>query len=168
MKKTLLTLSLLLIAFATPAHAAEERTIIGRVEDAVLQDYGIMYKARIDSGAGVSSLHAKILSIKKSKSRNKPDRVVFEIYDEQGNPKEIELPIVEWQNIKKKGSLGFSKRPVVRLDICLGGKQVDARVNLADRHQFLYPLLIGRNTLNAGDFLIDPAQKYMEHHGCRL
>jgi hypothetical protein len=166
MKKILLIL--VILCCSNIAHAAEKREIIGRVEYAILQDYRIKYKARIDTGAGVSSLDAKVLEIQKSKNKTKPDRVIFEIYDEEGKPKRLNLPIVEWQNIKKKGLVGFSKRPVVMLDVCLGGRQIEARVNLEDRHQFLYPFLVGRNMLKAGDFLIDPSQTYMEHPACKF
>jgi hypothetical protein len=54
----------------------------------------------------------------------------------------------------------------VILDICLGGKRLEGRFNLADRELFLYPVLVGRNILRTGDFLIDPKGKFMEHPGC--
>jgi hypothetical protein len=53
------------------------------------------------------------------------------------------------------------------MDICLGGKQIEGRVNLTDRSTFLYPVLLGRNILKAGDFLIDPERNFMEHPSCQ-
>ena len=41
--------------------AAADRTIIGRVEYVLMQDVGLKLKARIDTGAGVSSINAKVL-----------------------------------------------------------------------------------------------------------
>jgi len=166
-----LTIFAYLFLAAPKVQAAEESIIIGRVEYVVLRKLGdnhnIKYKARIDTGAGVSSVHAKVIEIKKPKIEGDPERVLFEIYDKDGEAVQLESDILDWQNIKKKGARGFSKRPVVEMSVCLGGKKIRARVNLANRKEFIYPLLIGRNILKAGDFLIDPAGKYLEHPACK-
>ncbi|MFH0341138.1 MAG: ATP-dependent zinc protease [Chromatiales bacterium] len=148
--------------------SAEERsacdnseTIIGRVEYVVMQDVGMKLKARIDTGAGISSIDAKIVEIKRA-TDGSGEKVVFQIKDEEGKIKSIERKIVEWAEIKGKDT----KRPVVRMDFCLGGKRLEGRINLADRSMFLYPVLIGRNILKTGDFLIDPRKKFMEKPGC--
>jgi hypothetical protein len=178
MKKNLILLFTFLFLTTLQAHAqahadadADARIIIGRVEEVVLRKLGdnhnIRYKARIDTGAGVSSVHAKIIEIKKPKKGSRAERVLFEIYDKDGAAIQLESDIVAWQNIKKKGARGFSKRPVVEMSVCLGGKKIRARVNLANRKEFIYPLLIGRNILKAGDFLIDPAGKFLEHPACK-
>jgi len=151
-----------------PRVERSPRVIIGRIEDAVLQDYDLSFKARIDSGAGLSSVNAKIIKIKEPTEAGKLGRVIFEISDAKGNKRRMDKEIIQWANIKHKGTVGFDKRPMVILDVCLGGKQIQGRVNLADRSQFLYPMLIGRNMLNAGDFLIDPAQTYMSHPHCKI
>jgi len=170
-KKILLTviaglvLTLLVIINSEPRVPRSERVIIGRVEEAILQDYNIKFKSRVDTGAGLSSLNAKILKIKKD---GDSERIIFEIADKDGNIQKLDKKIVEWINIKHKGTVGFDKRPVVEMDICLGGKQIQGRVSLADRTSFIYPLLIGRNFLKAGDFLIDPEQKYMQHPACSV
>ncbi|MGH8581020.1 MAG: RimK/LysX family protein [Gammaproteobacteria bacterium] len=73
---------------------------------------------------------------------------------------------MEWAEIKGKGTKQAVRRPVVRLDFCLGGKRLEGRINLTDRSMFLYPVLIGRNILKTGDFLIDPRKKFMQKPGC--
>lgn len=161
---------LLVASYATsaatkPAPADREQTIIGRVEYVVMQDVGIKLKARIDTGAGVSSIDAKILQIKPA-AGGSGERVVFEIRDDAGNPKSIERKIVEWSEIKGKGTTKSSRRPVVILDFCLGGRRLEGRINLADRSGFLYPVLIGRNILKTGGFLIDPGKSFMQAPGC--
>jgi hypothetical protein len=79
----------------------------------------------------------------------------------------VERTIVNWANIKSKSAQGgYAKRPVVMMDFCLGGRRIEGRVNLADRGTFIYPVLMGRNILKAGDFLIDPERKFMERPGC--
>jgi hypothetical protein len=153
------------VAGAKEAPAAQDAPIIGRVEYVVMQDVGIKLKARIDTGAGVSSIDAKILKIKPA-AGGSGERVVFEIRDDKGNAKSIERKIVEWAEIKGKGTTKSSRRPVVILDFCLGGKRLEGRINLADRSGFLYPVLIGRNILKTGGFLIDPGKTFMRPPGC--
>jgi hypothetical protein len=56
-----------LLAIVAPFK--EERVVIGRVENVVLDDLDMKLKARVDTGAGVSSLNAKILKIIKPESQ---------------------------------------------------------------------------------------------------
>lgn len=158
--------SLVLVGSAS----AEERsacdksvTIIGRLEYVVMQDVGMKLKARIDTGAGISSIDAKIVEIKPA-ADGSGEMVIFQIKDDEGKIKSIERTIVEWAEIK--GTKQAVRRPVVRLDFCLGGKRLEGRINLADRSMLLYPVLIGRNILKLGDFLIDPRKKFMKKPGC--
>jgi hypothetical protein len=142
---------------------AEERVIIGRVENVVMQDVGMKVKARIDTGAGVSSIRAKVVKIDR---RADGERITFALSDDQGRIQNVERKIVEWAEIKSMATKTSIRRPVVILDICLGGKRLEGRFNLADRSGFLYPVLVGRNILKTGDFLIDPKQKFTAHPGC--
>jgi hypothetical protein len=144
----------------------ETRPVIGWIEYVALEGTNIVVKARIDTGAGLASVHAEIVEIKKSKDGT-TEKVVFRIVDKDGNKKTMQRTIVEWINIKKKGGDGYIKRPVIKLDFCLGGKQVEARANLADRSDFLYPVLIGRNVLKAGDYMIDPEKTFTHEPGCK-
>ncbi len=128
-----------------------------------MQDVGMKLKARIDTGAGISSIDAKIVEIKRA-TDGSGERVVFQIKDDDGEIKTVERKIVGWAEIKSTKQA--VRRPVVRLDFCLGGKRLEGRINLADRSMFLYPVLIGRNILKTGDFLIDPRKKFMKKPGC--
>ena len=156
-------------AFGAPAVSEKAakpdkpRVVIGRIEFIVVRDVGLRLKARIDTGAGVSSMHAKILEIKKS-----PDgeRVRFQITDAEGTTKTLERPIIGWSKIKVMGTNNKNRRPIVEMRLCVGGKKLKGRVNLNDRSNFLYPMLIGRNLLNTGKFLVDPGQKYLAEPDC--
>ena len=151
-------------AKADPAAKAEKpRVILGRVEYVVLQDVHLRMKARIDTGAGVSSVHAKILEFKQKEDG---EHVRFQLEDAEGNKKILQRKVVGWLNIKVMGSDERSRRPIVRLDVCIGGKQIEGRVNLNDRSEFLYPMLVGRNILNTGKFLVDPGATYLQDPGC--
>ena len=144
----------------------ETRPVIGWIEYVALEGTDIVVKARIDTGAGLASVHAEIVEITKS-ADGATEKVVFRVEDKDGNKKTMQRTIVEWINIKRKGGDGYIKRPVIELDFCLGGKQVEARANLADRSDFLYPVLIGRNVLKAGDYMIDPEKTFTHEPGCK-
>jgi hypothetical protein len=151
---------------AVPAIAAPaDRVVIGRVEYVLMQDVDMRLKARIDTGAGVSSIDAKVIRTEKDED-GKGERVVFELTDQDGQTKRIRRPITEWAEIKRKGATGTVRRPVVTMDICLAGKKLEGRFNLSDRARFLYPVLVGRNLLKTGDYLIDPKEKFMADPEC--
>ena len=158
------------LAFAVSAQAATSKTkgrpLVGWVEKVKLEDVDIVLKARMDTGAGLSSVDAEIVKIVPSAGKGKPERIIFQVKDDNNVTKTLEREIIDWVNIKKKGEGGFIRRPVVRMDLCLGGKQIEGRVNLADRANFLYPLLVGRNILKVGNFLIDPNQTFTHAPGC--
>lgn len=142
----------------------DQPDVLGRVENVYLEDTNMKIKSRIDTGAGVASLDAEIIEIKKDKDGK--ERVTFKVINSDGSSKILTRTVWGWQNIKKRGSKDYFKRPVVKMDFCLGGKRVEARVNLAKREHFLYPLLVGRNVLKAGDFHIDPARKFVGEAKC--
>jgi hypothetical protein len=121
--------------------AAEEPPVIGWVENVRLMEAGVEHKARIDTGAGLASVDATIVRIIKSDKPPQPDRVVFNVDDGKGGSKTLEKDIVQWINIKKKGGKGYIPRPVVKMEICIADRKLNARVNLAERHGFLYPVL---------------------------
>lgn len=164
-----LALALLAGILSLSAVAADNmnRPVIGWVEHVALQDAGIVVKARIDTGAGLASVNADVVEVTPA-TKNAPEKVKFRLQGDNGKSAVLSREVVEWVNIKKKGQSGFIRRPVVKMDFCLGGKKVEARANLADRTGFLYPVLIGRNVLKAGDFMIDPQRTFIHEPGCKL
>ena len=133
----------------------DEPIVIGKVEKVGIEAMDTVMKGRIDTGAGMSSLNAEIIEVKKSKTAGEPDIVKFMLKDDLGNTKILEKKVIEWQKIKNKGNDGFTDRPVVKMDLCLGGKEIVGRVNLVDRKNFKYQVLVGRNFLETGDFVVD-------------
>jgi len=151
-----------------PARALDTprilRPVVGAVENVGLHDADLIVKARIDTGAGLASINAEIVEIKHVGDK---DRAVFRIIDKDGKSRTLERNIVEWVDIKNKGSDGSVRRAVVRMDFCLGGKLVDARANLASRGNFKYPILIGRNVLKTGNYMVDPTHTYISTPDCK-
>lgn len=161
--------SLLMASLLMGAARADEikRTRVGWVEKVGLDDSDIFVKARMDTGAGMASVNAEIIKVKKPEKAGGLERVVYKISDGSGKSKTLESDILEWKNIKKKGADGFSKRPVVKMGICIGNKKIIGRVNLSERKNFLYPVLIGRNLLKTGKFLVDPLDTFTHKPTCK-
>lgn len=155
---------LAILIAAGAAHADYSR--IGWVEKVGLDDSPIVVKARMDTGAGMTSVHAEILEFRKPAKPGMAEQVVYRIGDGKKKSKILVSDVVEWQNIKRKESKGFIRRPVVRMGICIGNKKIRGRVNLADRSHFLYPVLVGRNFLKGGDFVVDPRKTFRRKPIC--
>ena len=63
-------------------------------------------------------------------------------------------PVIKERTIRN--AHGSEVRKVIKLEIELAGKQLSGMFTLADRKIMKYPILIGRNILKKGNFLIDP------------
>ena len=134
-----------------PASAGEKITI-GGVEEVVLVLLGIALPARIDTGSGLSSLGVCDFTVQGK-------MVEFRLPAKFGNLK-IHLALKGWRRIKTTDGPG-KRRPVVDLELRLGSVPLHTQVTLKDRSHMKYPLLIGRNTLQEGSFIVDVSQSYI-------
>tara|TARA_R100000687_G_C6447165_1_gene163403 strand:+ start:264 stop:809 length:546 start_codon:yes stop_codon:yes gene_type:complete len=138
------------------------KVIAGWVEKIILLDNGDEpIKAKLDSGAKTSSLHAS--KIEKFQ-RDGDDWVRFTFVDKQGEETEFERPEVRGVKIKDLDG-GFDRRPVVEMDICFDGRLRTTQFTLADREGFVYRILLGRRFL-AGVAVIDSEATYLTKEHC--
>jgi len=99
-------------------------------------------KAKIDSGAQSSSIHATHL-VKYVK--NGQDRIKFRIYQSK---KCLHLDKVLLNYKKVTNSFGDSEiRPVIEMKIKLGNSSWKTQITLSRRSGLSYSMLIGRNSL---------------------
>jgi hypothetical protein len=165
-KNTVLLFCLINLSLLVCVEAKEKRPVLGWIENSRIIDTDIVLKSRIDTGAGLASIHADIVRVEKKKKGDADEVVVFDLEDTVGKKYRLNRPIVKWVSIKRKGVAGYIKRPVIKMKFCIGGKRIEGRVNLANRGRFLYPVLIGRNILKTGDFLVDPKKKFIHRQLC--
>jgi hypothetical protein len=137
-----------------PVNAAD-RVTIGLVEEIILLPWGVKMPARIDTGAATSSLDVRDLTVKEKV-------VAFRLPEKYGGTS-IRLPVKAWQVIRSAETR--ERRPVVEVDLCVGPKQLRARVNLNNRSQVQYPFLIGRNILQE-NFLVDCMKEFCNPPSC--
>jgi hypothetical protein len=147
--------------------AAETQSVIGWAERVRLPELGVEDEARIDTGASLTSIDATIVRLVRGHSPAQPHHVLFAIDDGKGGRLMLEREIVDWVRIKNKGARGSTRRPVVMLKVCLAGKTIEGRVSLAERRGFEYPILIGRNMLERGHFLVDSGVSFGREPQCR-
>lgn len=145
-----LILPFIIAIFSSTALHAEDKTktLIGAVEEVVLFPWGVKLLARIDTGAGMTSLDVRDLTIKKGVAQ-------FRLSERYGNTL-ISLHVIRHCNMRSSDAQ--ERRPVVKMELCLGSKRMDVEVNLNDRSRMEYPLILGRNVLNQG-FIVDSAQE---------
>lgn len=138
-------LSFWLVASQVTAHPA-----IGWVEYADVGKQNFRLEAKIDTGADFSSINAEIL---KEFSVDGEKWIQFKIENQQKQYMNLERKIERYAEIKGR-LMSSKKRPVIKLDVCVGNISRNIEVNLAQRKNFKYPMLIGRNFLQ-GFFLVD-------------
>ncbi|MGE0860654.1 MAG: ATP-dependent zinc protease [Gammaproteobacteria bacterium] len=137
----------------------------GWLEWAALEPGHVLMRAKLDTGARTSSLSA--VDIERFE-RDGFDwvRFVVPISADDGitgaaQRIPMELPLQREALIKRHGARA-SRRPVVHVELCLGGHKFTTPVTLTDRSRFNYPLLLGRSALR-GRAVIDVDQTYQ--HG---
>ncbi|QJQ95442.1 MULTISPECIES: ATP-dependent zinc protease [Halomonadaceae] len=151
------------LLMGTSLASAEEEKVFGWVERASVEPWGVVVKAKLDSGALTSSLDARDIEIFE-KEGEEWVRFRLELDDESSDEtlsEVLERPL--YRDLTVRGAGGRSERQVVLMEICLGDTIYEEQFGLRDRSEMLYPLLLGRRTIEhlglldvKNTFLIDP------------
>lgn len=116
-------------------------------------------KAKIDTGARTSVLHAEEIKIVR---KNGARFVRFKIYPGQKTKTSaisLRAPLIEKRVIRS--STGHeSKRPVIRTMVQLGQLKWPIEITLFDRDVMGFRMLVGRQAI-ATKFLVDPYHSYL-------
>ncbi len=124
---------------------AGDKLLVGEIENVRFDNLNMELRARIDTGAVTSSLHAREV---RRFQRDGENWVRFTIEDpETGEPVVLERPRSRRVRILQAGGEDPSTRPVVELRVTLGNNTQTAEFTLADRGSLEFPVLIGRNIL---------------------
>lgn len=156
--KVLLLLLGLILSFSTTSYAQllKEKVLIGRVEWVSLPDFKIKQKARIDTGAKTTSMHA--INIEEVEQRGELF-VKFQTFDSENKVVELVRKVDTTQRVSN--TAGFvSRRYVIKEKIKMGNIEREVLINLNDRSKMEYKFLIGRNVL-LGRFIVDVARSHV-------
>jgi len=143
-----------------PKHP--EKVTAGWVEWVCFQPETIQLKAKVDTGARTSSLHAYDM-IEFERDGNKWVRFHVE-HQKSGELLEIERPVVRYLKVIQHEDEP-QKRPVVDMEIRMGRFHEKAEFTLIDRSNFVYQVLVGRNFLK-GLVLVDCEETFLLGKPC--
>lgn len=142
---------------------ASEKQVSGWIENVSVGDPAVVFRAKIDTGAKHSSLHAGKYQLY---DKQGVEWVRFTLKNKDGDTLKVDQPVKRITQIKQKGNRPNRRRPVVEMGVCLGNVYKKVEVNLADRSNFNYPMLVGRSYLQ-GSFVVDSDQKYLLKPACK-
>lgn len=133
---------------------------IGWQEWACLPDLKIpAIKAKIDTGAKTSSLHAFDI---KPILKNKKDYVKFSVHPlQRSNKVSISCccPIFDIRSVMSSSG-HVEERFVIQSLICLGDEKWEIEITLSDRDPLRFRMLLGREALNS-KVIIDPSKSLL-------
>ena len=160
-------LAALILTTASPLAAADddargEIVTLGYIENIAVGKLGLEMKGKLDTGADTSSVHAH--NVKVYKRGKKDNWVRFRLIGKNGRAIRYDQNVIRFAQIKTKTG-GTIRRPVIHLPLCVGGKWGLAELNLADRGDFDYDILVGREFL-ANRLLIDSGKTFIADEEC--
>jgi len=140
-----------------PTHS---NTLAGWREWVQLPDVGVPWlKAKIDTGAQTSSIHA---FDETEFSRDGADWVRFRIRPWQRSDDDevvVECPVHDRRRVRSSSG-HVEERIVVQMLLVLAGRDVTAEVTLSNRDQMGFRMLVGREALRHG-FVVDASRSFL-------
>jgi len=163
---TKLILLFISVVYCSVANAAN---IMGWLENIYIMPGKHKLIAKLDTGAKTSSIDA--INIREL-IRNDEEWVVFTIpktkySSEITLEKKLVRTVLIKQRVEAKASKKASRRMVVSLTICLGGKTEEIEFSLSDRERFNYPMLLGRAAIEKLGGAIDPTITFSQKLQCQ-
>ena len=140
----------------------DTKPIVGWLEQIRIFPSDLLFEAKLDTGADVSSLHA---TDTKEFSKDGTPWIRFTVTDRKGDQAILEEPLVRIITITRHGGRE-EKRPVVKLNVCLGHISKTVEISLVDRTGLKFPFLVGRNFM-AGALVLDPSLEFTSPPRCK-
>jgi hypothetical protein len=161
-----LWIALLLVTM--PAHGSSTnpgKVIAGWVEKISLGELPVMLKAKLDTGAKTSSIHAANVEpfLRDGVRWVRFDLLLKDVDDKQ-HTLHMEKPRSRRVRIKDDDG-EHDPRSVVELEICFDGRKHVTEFTLADRVEYIYDVLLGREFLQ-GIAVVDPESTFLTQANC--
>ena len=139
-----------------PAAQLDGKLVLGAVEYVKITPPGIIYQARIDTGAEGTSIHAaNIVRFE----RDGEKWVKFDLDNQDGKSITLERQILRTVKVQAPRGEG-ERRPVVMMGVTLGSLSQQLEMSLDDRSKMSQRVLIGRNFLH-NNAIVDVGQKFI-------
>jgi len=146
----------------------EERVIYGWIEWVSLDSSNMVAKAKLDTGAKTSSLHAKNIEWFEKDGKDwvrfqfSPNTKLSSKRMLEGKTKNfvtIEAPVYR-STLIKQHKRASAERPVIHQTVRLDGREYEVEFTLTDRSRFIYPVLLGRRFLEKVA-IVDPGTTFL-------
>jgi len=118
-------------------------------------------KAKVDTGARTSALHA--MDLTPMEGPGGAPWLRFTVFPLQRSAKgafTVEAALVDRRSIRSSSG-SSEERPVVQLELSVGGLRFPAEVTLTRRDQMGFRMLLGRTALH-GRFRVDPSASFLQ------
>ncbi|WP_078083449.1 ATP-dependent zinc protease [Microbulbifer mangrovi] len=137
---------------------AKDKLVLGSEEFFTVEPGDIRLRALVDTGAATCSL--SVLELTRFE-RDGNEWVRFKLGDgSDAEPKKIELPIKRHVRVARPG-FDRQRRPIVDMSLTVGEVTHMVEVNLVERGEFEFPLLVGRNFLKDAA-VVDVSRKQVQ------
>lgn len=136
--------------------------IVGAYVDVAITSGGHDFElfAKVDTGADSTSVDAREIE---TFEKDGEDWVRFRVPLGEDD----EMVAVETRVVDMIGIVGEEEdRPVVEMDLCVGDVAMSTEVNLSDRTDLDYRMILGREYLERGRFLVHVAQRGQIRPAC--
>jgi hypothetical protein len=134
--------------------------VIGWREWVSLSGLGIdKIKAKVDTGARTSALHAFSL---RPFTENGKNRITFEIHPLQHNTNQIvtcTADVIDRREVTDSGG-HTEKRYVITTPLTIAGQTWPIEITLTERENMLFRMLLGRSALRK-HFVVNPARSFV-------
>lgn len=133
--------------------------VIGWREEIALPDLGISrLKAKIDTGARTSALHAvdhRMIEIGGNRW------VEFKVpVGNRATSKIVRAPLIDERDIKNTSGVP-ERRLIVRTTLILGRHRWQIEMSLANRERMEFDLILGRSAIRKRGILVDPGRSFV-------
>lgn len=141
------------------------KVIAGWVEKVTVVSAASVAKAKLDTGAKTSSIYAiNVENFERNGGRwTRFDLVVTDVNDKE-KVVSLERKRVRKVRIKGEGD-DYDRRSVVMLPICFDGRRYDVEFTLANRSNYIYPVLLGREFLK-NRVVVDSGATFLTKSAC--
>lgn len=119
----------------------------------------VAIRAKVDTGARSSALHVLDQEVFLHDGREHV-RFLLDTGVYGAAPQPAEAAVLDRRRVTDSGG-HVTERLFIHTRLRLAGLEWDAEVNLTQRRNMLFPMLLGRTAL-AGRFLVDPARSFLQ------
>lgn len=136
-----------------------QKLAIGWREWVALPELGVSaIKAKIDTGARTSALHATGIQIRSAGGRDIVDFIAPGVGDPATRRRSALL--IDRRSIKNTSGVP-QERLIIRTLLSIAGRRWPIEISLTDRMAMSFDLILGRTAVRDHDVLVDPGRSYL-------